>query len=87
MEETHRIGDGILDQHGSRISRDPMRGRRYAIVGQPDGWLIVTELLDEELEAKSIDWKRSSAHCMGGRASRCFVPVCVPFAKGTKCEP
>lgn len=49
MEEAHRIGERVLDQHALGVSRDDILGGGLGVVGEQDGGFVVAEVLDEEL--------------------------------------
>ena len=49
MEEVHRIGERVLDQHALGVSGDDILGGGFGIVGEQDGGFVVAEVLDEEL--------------------------------------
>src|ERR1700757_1059344 len=58
MEEPHRIGQRILDQHAFGVTCNEGFGGRVSIVGEQDGWLIVTEVGNEELAVDALKWTR-----------------------------
>src|SRR6201993_5648356 len=58
MEEAHRIGQRILDQHAFCVTCNEGFGGRVCVVGEQDGWLIVTEVGNEELAVDALKWTR-----------------------------
>ena len=58
MEEAHRIGQRILDQHAFGVTCNEEFGGRVCVVGEQDGWLIVTEVSNEELAVDALKWTR-----------------------------
>src|SRR5437899_9482598 len=49
VEEAHRIGERVLDQHALGVAGDDILGGGSGVVGEQDGGLVVAEILDEEL--------------------------------------
>jgi hypothetical protein len=49
MEEAHRIGQRILDEHTLGIAGHQLPGGGAGIVGQQDRGLLMAQILDEEL--------------------------------------
>src|ERR1700758_322550 len=58
MEETHCIGERVLDQHAFGVTCNEEFGGRVCVVGEQDGWLIVTEVSNEELAVDALKWTR-----------------------------
>jgi len=49
VEEAHRVGEGIFDQHALGVAGNDGCGLRLHVVGEQDGWLFMAEIGDEEL--------------------------------------
>jgi hypothetical protein len=49
VEEAHRIRERVLDQHALCIAGNQLGRGAAPVIGEQDGGLIVTEVLDEQL--------------------------------------
>jgi hypothetical protein len=49
VEEAHRIGQRVLDEHALGIAGDDRLSGGLGVVGEQDGGLVVAEIGDEEL--------------------------------------
>ena len=49
VEEAHRVGERVLDQHALGIAGDDRLGGGLGVIGEQDGGLVVAEIGDEEL--------------------------------------
>ena len=49
MEEAHRVGQGVLDEHAVRVASNQCLVGGLPLVGEQYGGLVVAEVLDEEL--------------------------------------
>jgi len=58
MEEAHRVGERILDEHALGVAGDEILGGRACVIGEQDGGLIVTEVGDEELAVDALQRTR-----------------------------
>src|SRR5258706_7500285 len=54
MEEAHRVGERILDEHALGVAGNEILGGRACVIGEQDGGLIVTEVGDEELAVGAL---------------------------------
>ena len=55
MEEAHGVGQSVLDEHTLGIADNQLASRGVSIIGDEDGWLIMAEILDEELSVGVIE--------------------------------
>ena len=58
VEEAHRVGECILDEHAFGVAGDEVFDGTACVVGEQDGRLVVAEVGDEELAAGAL--KRTS---------------------------
>ena len=49
MEEAHRIGQRVLDEHALSVAGEQLGGAALAIVGEQDRRILVTQVEDKEL--------------------------------------
>ncbi len=54
MEEAHRVGEGIFDQHALGVAGDDRCGLRLHVVGEQDGGFVMAEIGDEELAERAL---------------------------------
>jgi hypothetical protein len=54
MEEAHRVGERILDEHALGVAGNEILGGRACVIGEQDGGLIVAEAGDEELAVGAL---------------------------------
>ena len=76
MEEAHRVGERILDEHALGVAGNEILGGRACVIGEQDGGLIVTEVGDEELAVGALKRPRLvfmeariTVFAMGGTSS------------------
>jgi hypothetical protein len=54
VEEAHRIGEGIFDQHALGVAGDDRCGLRLHVIGEQDGGLFMAEIGNEELAERAL---------------------------------
>ena len=55
MEEAHGVGQSILDEHALSVADNQLASSGVSVIGEEDGWLIMAEILDEELSVGVVE--------------------------------